>query len=68
LLIDQDSEASATSRNLDHHLHLVALRIEQRVEPVSTIASGSIRPVMIFSAGRLPLEIIRITRDHIVIS
>jgi hypothetical protein len=35
---------------------------------VSTIASGSIRPVMIFSTGSLPLEITRITRDHIVIS
>ena len=44
----------------------LGLRSERN--PFSTIASGSIRPVTIFSTGSLPLEIMRITRGHIVTS
>ena len=44
------------------------LGLSSERNPFSTMASGSMRPVTIFSTGSLPLEIIRITRGHIVTS
>ena len=44
------------------------LGLSSERNPFSTIASGSIRPVTIFSTGSLPLEIMRMTRGHIVTS
>ena len=44
------------------------LGLSSERNPFSTIASGSMRPVTIFSTGSLPLEIMRMTRGHIVTS
>ena len=44
------------------------LGLSSERNPFSTIASGSMRPVTIFSTGNFPLEIMRMTRGHIVTS
>src|SRR5271168_2846053 len=44
------------------------LGLSSERNPFSTIASGSMRPVTIFSTGNFPLEIMRMTRVHIVTS
>ena len=63
----------ATARNSPQLMFTITfiswpLGLSSERNPFSTIASGSMRPVTIFSTGSLPLEIMRMTRGHIVTS